>query len=183
MSETTSNESFGTFPAPNTVHLERILPGPIERVWAYLTEPEKRAKWFSDGPMAAAIGGAVELHFHNNTLGKEAETPERFKKYDGHTISGYITRYDPPHTLGFTFGQGEDASEVLFELSTRPNGVLLVLKHSRLSSREGLLSVSTGWHTHLGVLLAELSGSTLQPFWARFVEVEQEYDKRIPSLS
>jgi len=27
------------------------LPGPIERVWEYLTDPDKRARWFAGGPM------------------------------------------------------------------------------------------------------------------------------------
>ena len=30
-----------------TVRFERLLPGPIERVWAYLTESEKRRKWLA----------------------------------------------------------------------------------------------------------------------------------------
>ncbi|MEQ8750919.1 MAG: hypothetical protein RIC52_14200 [Amphiplicatus sp.] len=32
-----------------SIRFERLLPGPIERVWAYLTEPEKRAEWFAGG--------------------------------------------------------------------------------------------------------------------------------------
>ena len=32
-----------------TVRFERLLPGPIERVWAYLTESEKRRKWLASG--------------------------------------------------------------------------------------------------------------------------------------
>ena len=28
---------------PGTVKLERLLPGPVERVWAYITESDKRA--------------------------------------------------------------------------------------------------------------------------------------------
>lgn len=35
-------EPYATMPAPATVRIERILPGLIERVWAYLTESEKR---------------------------------------------------------------------------------------------------------------------------------------------
>ena len=29
---------------PGTVKMERLLPGPVERVWAYLTESKKRAR-------------------------------------------------------------------------------------------------------------------------------------------
>jgi uncharacterized protein YndB with AHSA1/START domain len=44
-------DKYGTIIAPNTIRFERLLPGPIERVWAYLTDPEKRAKWLASGPM------------------------------------------------------------------------------------------------------------------------------------
>lgn len=35
---------YGTHSEPNTLRLERVLPGPIERVWEYLTDSEKRAR-------------------------------------------------------------------------------------------------------------------------------------------
>ena len=63
---------YATVTGPNTVRLERLLPGPIERVWAYLTEPEKRAKWFAGGPMEVRVGGRVEFKFrHAGPLGGE----------------------------------------------------------------------------------------------------------------
>lgn len=33
---------YGVVTEPGTVRIQRVLPGPIERVWAYLTESEKR---------------------------------------------------------------------------------------------------------------------------------------------
>jgi uncharacterized protein YndB with AHSA1/START domain len=183
LTATTAEESFGTFPTPTMVHLERILPGPIERVWAYLTEPEKRGQWFASGSMPAQVGSAFELLFNNQTLGKAGETPERFKKYENKTMNSVLTRYEPPHALGFTFGIGENSSEVLFELSPHTKGVLLVLKHWNLTTQEGKLNVSTGWHTHLGVLVDLLNDNPTRPFWTRFVANEQVYEKLIPSLS
>jgi uncharacterized protein YndB with AHSA1/START domain len=94
-----------------------------------------------------------------------------------------LKRFEPPHALGFTFGTGPDSSEVLFELSPHAQGVLLVVKHWQLTTREGKLNVSTGWHTHLGVLGDLLNGKAPQPFWPRFVANEQVYEKLIPSLS
>ena len=44
-----STSKMGTSTEPGTVRLERLLPGPIERVWAYLTESDKRATWFAAG--------------------------------------------------------------------------------------------------------------------------------------
>ena len=37
------SQDYGVVTAPDTVKIERMLPGPIERVWAYLTDPAKRA--------------------------------------------------------------------------------------------------------------------------------------------
>ena len=176
-------DSFGIYPTPSSLHLERILPGPIERVWAYLTEPEKRAQWFASGAMPATVGESFELLFNNQTLGKSGQTPERFKKYENKTMNSLMTRYEPPHALGFTFGIGESSSEVLFELSPHAKGVLLTIKHWKLTTNEGKLSVSAGWHTHLGVLVELLNGRQPSPFWQRFESLEQEYQRRIPGLS
>ena len=38
-----SNEQHGKFTSPAEVRIVRTLPGPIERVWDYLTDPEKRS--------------------------------------------------------------------------------------------------------------------------------------------
>ena len=40
---------FGRMTDAKTFRIERLLPGPIERVWAYLVESEKRRKWFARG--------------------------------------------------------------------------------------------------------------------------------------
>src|SRR5205814_4406784 len=47
----------GTSPEQATVRLERMLPGPIERVWAYLTDSEKRKTWFASGIFDLRVGG------------------------------------------------------------------------------------------------------------------------------
>ncbi len=63
---------------PGTVRLERVLHGPIERVWAYLTEPEKRAKWLAGGPMDLRVGGKVELMFaHHNQSAEPTPAPHK----------------------------------------------------------------------------------------------------------
>ncbi|MEX3932396.1 hypothetical protein AB4Y32_11375 [Paraburkholderia phymatum] len=38
------NEPLGAFDGTQVVRFERLLPGPIERVWAYLTESDKRSQ-------------------------------------------------------------------------------------------------------------------------------------------
>lgn len=83
---------YGKMTAPDTLRLERLLPGPIERVWAYLTEPDKRAKWLAGGPMELRAGGRAELRFNHADLSAEKITPEKYrKKVEGHTSECRIT--------------------------------------------------------------------------------------------
>ena len=60
-----------TLVEPGTVKLERLLPGPVERVWAYITESNKRAKWLAAGEFELRIGGKVRLQFDNGRLPNE----------------------------------------------------------------------------------------------------------------
>ncbi len=102
---------FGTVIAPNTVRIERLLPGPIERVWAYLTESEKRGSWLASGDMDLRIGGQVELVFHNNALtDNDVAPPPKYEKYGGELRShGHVVECDPPRLLVFTWD--EEAEE------------------------------------------------------------------------
>jgi uncharacterized protein YndB with AHSA1/START domain len=168
---------YGVVTEARTVRLERLLPGPIERVWEYLTESKKRGKWFASGPMDLRVGGTVELRFHHADLSAERIAPERFKKYEGHVMSGQITACEPPRLLSYTFG---DAGEVTFELSPRGSDVLLVLTHRRLPDRKTMVSVASGWHSHLAILIDNLNGDEPRPFWSTIARMEAEYEKRLP---
>jgi uncharacterized protein YndB with AHSA1/START domain len=174
---------YGVVIEPGTVRFERLLPGPIERVWAYLTESEKRGRWLAAGEMELRVGGWVELNFRHADLSPHAEpTPERYKQFEnGVTSHGRITRCEPPRLLSFTWGEtaGED-SEVTFELSSRGDRVLLVLTHRRLGDRAAMVSVAGGWHTHLGILVDHLHGRTPPGFWSTHAKLEKEYEKRLP---
>ena len=46
-----------TLVEPGTVKVERLLPGPVERAWAYIVESDKRAKWLAAGEFDLRIGG------------------------------------------------------------------------------------------------------------------------------
>ena len=172
-------DKYGTVIAPNTIRFERLLPGPIERVWAYLTESEKRAKWLASGAMELRVDGDVELFWLHTNLDttKPDEPPEKYK--NGHTMKARITRYEPPHVLGYTWGARADAlSEVVFELSEQGNDVLLVLTHHRLPNQNDLLGVSGGWHTHLDVLVEHLNGRIAPAFWSKMDGLNAEYKQR-----
>lgn len=81
-------DDFGVIPEPGTVRFERLLPGPIERVWAFLTESDKRGTWLASGEMELRVGGRVALHFRHTDLSPVKEpTPERYKQYEDGTSS------------------------------------------------------------------------------------------------
>jgi uncharacterized protein YndB with AHSA1/START domain len=176
-------DEFGVVTAARTVRLRRVLPGPIERVWAYLTESDKRGRWLASGAMELRVGGPVELNFRNAELTPHGEAPpERFKSAACSTVRGRITRCDPPRLLSYTWGEDpKDSSEVTFELTPQGENVLLELTHRRLPDRTQMVSVAGGWHTHLGILIDHLNDREPLPFWSTYLRLESEYEKRLPA--
>lgn len=172
---------YGVLTAPDTVRFERVLPGPIERVWAYLTESEKRGRWLASGEMKLRPGGSAEFHFKHQTLSPQPEAvPDKYRQYEnGVSFSGRVVRSEPPRLLVFTWPEEDGTeSEVTFELAGRGDEVLLTLTHRRLRSREVRLSVAAGWHTHLGILADRLAGREPRPFWSTHARLEAEYEGR-----
>ena len=138
-------------------------------MWAYLTDSEKRGKWLAPGEMELRVGGRVSLTFNNQNLSSDKVTPERFKFAEGHTIEGEVTRYEPPRLLTFTWGK---AGDVTFELTPKGKDVLFVVTHRRLPDRNTTVMVSSGWHTHAGVLIDVLNNAEPRPFWKTFLQRE-----------
>jgi uncharacterized protein YndB with AHSA1/START domain len=76
----------------------------------------------------------------------------------------------------------EIASEVTFELAPHGDEVTLVVTHRRLPSRAATVSVASGWHTHLEILLARLQSRPAPGFWSTHSRLEPEYERRMPAL-
>ncbi len=168
--------SDGFWLTHDTLRFERTLPGPIERVWAHLVEPELRALWLASGPIEARVGGALTMIFHNDRLSPiEEVVPERYRQYDGANFTARITAFEPPHLLAHTW----DDSEVRFELTALDDGrVRLVLTHRGLGDGEERTGVLAGWHTHLDILGDRLAGAVPRAFWATHLEHENRYEAR-----
>jgi uncharacterized protein YndB with AHSA1/START domain len=177
----TIKHSLGTLIAPATLRMERTLPAPVERVWAYLVDPEKRRTWLAGGTMAQEAGGVFELHFQHTGLSGE-EAPERYAAYrETHIQPSRVLRIEPPKLLTISWGSDdEDASEVTFELTPQGDGTQLVLTHRRLPDRKETVSVSSGWHAHLDVLDDVLLGRKPHGFWTNLDELEKTYEACIP---
>jgi len=169
---------YGVMTEPGAVRLERLLPGPPERIWAYLTESEKRGKWLAPGDMDLRVGGKVTLNFLHADLSSEKQVPEKYKGLEcGHTMHGVITCCEPPRVLAYTWAHPAD-SEVTFELFPRGDKTLLVITHVRLGERGGMLSVAAGWDVHTGILEDHLNGVEPRPFWTTHAKLEAEYGRR-----
>ena len=59
--------------------------------------------------------------------------------------------------------------------------MLLTVIHRRLPDRGMMLGVSAGWHAHLDMLVARLTGTEPEPFWDGWSRLKAEYDQRIPT--
>jgi uncharacterized protein YndB with AHSA1/START domain len=166
---------LGTSPEQATVRLERMLPGPIERVWAYLTDAEKRKTWLASGVFDLRVGGKADLHFDHSNVTSE-KYPEDKRPHD---CQGRITRIEPPRLLSFTFGAAGPESEVTFELEPRGKGVLLVITHVRIVDRKTMIGVASGWDAHVGILEDRLNGEPPRPFWSTHARLKKEYEARL----
>lgn len=176
---------YGTVIDTGTVRFERLLPGPVERVWTFLTDPEARGSWLAAGPMELRVGGAVELRFRHADLSPhDGPVPERYARMarEGHVLRGRVTQCEPPRLLSFTWGEDDDEppSEVTFELTPVGTNVRLRLTHRRLDGRAVMVSVASGWHTHLDILGVRLAGGAPAPFWAQHQGWERAYEARLP---
>ncbi len=169
---------FGKLITPDTLVFERILPGPIDRVWKYLTDPELRGKWFASGPMELKKEGKIEFHFDNNSLSEQPDpAPEKYKEYDQPSkSSARVTEIDPPHKLSLFW----ENSDVTITLKEQGNEVLLTLTHKKLDKdRDIRIGIMAGWHTHLNILRDLLNGIPCQGFWQQHMQMEEEYGNQL----
>jgi len=169
---------YGVRVDDSTVRFERLLPGPIERVFQFLWNEDKRKQWFTSGAMPSVPGESFTQRWkHSEYSLIKSEPPERMREVDrdGHTSTNTLLAYEPPHRLAYTFGQG---SEVEFVLKPEGDQVRLILTHSKLPDRAYTLNISGGWHSHLDVLEYQLKGETPPGFWDVWRKVEGVYDQR-----
>lgn len=152
---------FATVDEHNTVKLVRDLPGPVERVWAFLTDPKLFSQWFSDGVVPNYVGGAV--HF---AMGAD----------------GQITSYDPPHILEYTWNERDHSrgpildTIVRWELASVDNRVRLTLTHKRLSKPEAIQH-GAGWHTFVDRLSECVGGGEPPEIMEHFARLQKQYGK------
>ncbi len=152
------------------VRFERLLPGPIERVWACVTDPIRLPEWFGDGVIEPREGGQVRL-------------------MDGH-IRGVVTRWLPPRQIAYTwnvFTPGDQMSaypESYLTITLEPKGneVLLTLTHLPVLDRFEAQN-AMGWHVYLDMLVAAVRGEPVQPRGAYMQRTAPLYGVDLTNLS
>ena len=161
---------------PSTIRFERLLPGPLERVWAYLTESDKRALWLAAGEFDLRVGGKIELLFDNSRLTDEAP-PAGARGAAPHRAEGVITRLEPMRLLAHTWSWEGGASEVTYELSPRGKDVLLTIRHKLPDDAELRTAVGGGWAAHVGILEDRLNGAKPRPFYSTHAREMKDFEK------
>ena len=177
MNEVATADAYGVLTEPATLTLRRVLPGPIQRVWAYLTESDLRRKWLAAGGMEMKVGAPFELVWRNDELSSTTGTrPDGFA--DEERMESRITELDPPRRIAFTW---QGSGDVSFDLEPKGDDVLLTVTHRRIPSRDTMLKVGAGWHMHLDILVARATGEEPAPFWDGWSRLHAEYDGRMPA--
>jgi uncharacterized protein YndB with AHSA1/START domain len=176
MTQAATLDAYGELIEPMTLKIQRLLPGPIDRVWAYLTESELRRQWLASGAMEMRTDAPFTFTWRNNELSDPpGRPPEGFSSE--HSLESRILALVPGRKLVIAWNQGE----VSFDLEAAGDKVLLTVIHRRLPDATQLLNVSAGWHAHLDVLATRLSGKTqTAPFWDGWQRLKAEYAKRLP---
>jgi uncharacterized protein YndB with AHSA1/START domain len=168
---------YGVLTEDATLNIQRLLPGPIERVWAYLTESDLRRQWLASGPMDLKAGGAMALTWRNDELTQPpGQRPEGFDEEQ--RMEGRIIDIDPPRKLTFTWS---GTGDVTIELQPLDDKVLLKVTHRRIPERSVQLMVGAGWHMHLDILAARISNSKTEPFWDGWSRLREEYEQLLPA--
>jgi len=121
---------------------ERHIARPMEKVWAALITPARLSDWLgADALVEPRVGGRFHLAFHNFS----------------HTMTGEITRFEPPHVLEYTWTEpvAKGNSLVLWRLFATADGCRVVMTHSLPAcGPDGgeVADFASGWHWHLDAL-------------------------------
>src|SRR5437879_13436972 len=163
MNDRATLDPYGVLTEPATLTIHRLLPGPIERVWAYLTESDLRRQWLAAGQMEMKVGAPVELVWRNDELtNPPGQRPPGFSAE--RRMQSRITELNPPRKLAITW---DGSGDVSFELQPKGDEVLLTAIHRRLPDRASLLGVGAGWHTHLDLLVGRVTRTEPGACWGR----------------
>ena len=127
--------------------------------------------------MTMAVDSPLELVWRNDELTSPPGIRPEGASAESRMQSRVI-ELNPPHRVSIAWG---DTGTVSFDLKEQNGTVLLTLTHRGVPDRARLLSFAPGWHTHLDILAALLTGEQPRPFWDEVARLRVEYEKRLPA--
>jgi uncharacterized protein YndB with AHSA1/START domain len=115
------------------VRFQRRFPHPVERVWQAITSPDELAMWFpSRVDLEPRVGGTIRFSGDPNVA----------------SSTGTVLSFEPPHRLGFSWGDDE------LQFSVEPDGdsACILTLINVLSERDAAARNAAGWSVCLGEL-------------------------------
>lgn len=161
----------------HALQFERLLPGPIERLWEYITDADKRSKWFCGGSSGLNAGDEFKFVFYNSQLGSPPEpAPGKYKEFgDGFESRAVVVKAEKPFLFVI-----EWEGVVTFKLEEFGEMVKLTLTHEKLTdSKEARVGTLAGWHTHLDILVEVFNNREPKSFWSAHMALEDEYASKV----
>ena len=113
MHDMTTIDAYGARIEPATVRIQRLLPGPVERVWAYLTESDLRRRWLASGEMDPTSWARPSSSSGATTSSPTRRASARRAWAASIRMQSHISEVDPPRLLAFAWSGG---AEVTIEL-------------------------------------------------------------------
>lgn len=175
MTATQFNDLRGTLSDGNVLRIQRRLPGPIQRVWSYLTDSDLRRQWLASGPMQLRPGASFELVWRNDDLSSSpAERPDGFSAESRATCE--FVELEPPKRMRYIW---PGVGDVSIELEALDNEVMLTMTHRQLSGDRLILNVCAGWHAHLALLVALLEDRRPPSLWSTWKRLRKDYEEQL----
>ncbi|MBI2811401.1 MAG: SRPBCC domain-containing protein [Candidatus Melainabacteria bacterium] len=149
---------LGTVIDKNSIRFERALPGSIETIWKYFSDPVHLSEWLAEANVQPFVGGRVDLNFGAN------------QRVDGVArIRGLVSQFQAPASIAYSWIDTQTAlqSHVSFELTEADDDTKLVLTHTGIPE-DKLAEFLAVWHARLDVLIARLKNIVPPDFGATF---------------
>lgn len=116
------------------LNLEEFYPRPIETVWQALTDPEALSDWLMPCDFLPRVG-------HKFTIrGNATDNWRGFTKC-------MVLEVNQPRFMEWLWESADIAepTRVAFELRSVEGGTVLTLRHTGMTTREDIASLSQGW--------------------------------------
>ena len=169
-------DAYGALTEPATLTIQRLLPGPIERVWAYLTDSDLRRQWLAAGEMELKVGAPFE------SSGATTNSPIRPARVRPASAPSTVCRAGSPSSTRRASSPSPGARAAAFRSSSADSG-RPGAADARPSPR-GRARNAAQRQRRLAraprLAVARTTGKTPGPFWDGLRRLQSEYDRRLP---